>query len=196
MLITDADTGRVELFSQALPAALADQCLAELLSELKWEQHQVRLFGRVLDCPRLSAWHADAGLSYRYSGVRHRPSPWTPALLRIRDGLAGITSARFNGVLANLYRNGKDHVGWHADDEPELGPLPGIASVSLGATRRFHLRLRGKSNCGKSVDLQHGDVLIMSGNTQRFWQHQLAATARRVELRINLSFRKISYASA
>jgi len=191
MRIVDGPTGRVECLPAALPKVLADESLSSLSDEVAWEQHQVRLFGRLVDCPRLSAWHADTGLRYQYSGIRHEPRPWTPVLSKIRVYLESLVGAPLNSVLVNRYRNGSDYIGWHADDEPELGSRPMIVSVSLGATRRFQLRLRAPRTTHKGIDLGHGDVLVMSGLAQQYWQHRIAPTRRPVGERLNLTFRNI-----
>src|SRR5690606_6222598 len=133
--------------------------------------------------------YGDAGASYTYSGARFVPEPFTPALAALRGRLQAFTGRAFNSVLANLYRDGNDSVGWHSDNEPELGPEPAIASLSLGASRRF--RLRHAHLPPVSVDLHSGDLLVMPGPLQRHWQHTLPKTRRPVGARINLTFREI-----
>jgi alkylated DNA repair dioxygenase AlkB len=139
--------------------------------------------------PRLVAWHGDPGAVYTYSGTAHEPRPWTDDLRSVRERLQRLTGHRYNSVLLNLYRDGRDGMGWHADDEPELGPAPAIASLSLGATRRFRLRHRGQRELGCAVDLAHGDLLLMAGGTQSAYLHALPKTARLVGERINLTWR-------
>ena len=168
----------------------ADAAFARLLGEIRWEQHRVRLFGRELPAPRLSCWIGDPGAAYTYSAVRFEPRPWTPALAALRDRLNDLLGAGFNSVLANRYRNGQDSMGWHADDEPELGPQPLIASLSLGAPRRFLLRSRDRQQRAELL-LTHGSLLVMEGNTQARTQHALPKTTRPVGERINLTFRRI-----
>ncbi len=116
--------------------------MAALLGEVPWEVHRIRMFGRQVASPRLSCWIGDADAAYRYSGSRFEPRPWLPALSALRGRLQEELGVPFNSVLANRYRSGADAMGWHSDDEPELGPQPVIASISLGATRRFALRHR------------------------------------------------------
>ena len=153
------------------------------------------MFGRVVDSPRLSAWIGDADATYRYSGTRFVPHPWSPSLQVLRDRVAEACGARFNSVLANLYRNGDDAMGLHSDDEPELGAQPIIASVSLGAERRFRFRQRVSRGMRASppvgLTLAHGSLLHMAGGTQHHYQHDLPRSAAVVGPRINLTFRLI-----
>lgn len=162
-----------------------------LLSTLPWTNRQIRMFGREVPEPRLSAWHGDPGTCYTYSGLTLEPAPWTSELVQIRDRCSELSGARFNSVLANYYRNGRDTMGWHSDDEPELGPAPVIASVSLGATRRFDLRHRA-TGATVQVHLGPGDVLIMSAASQQAWMHRIPRQLRIHGPRINLTFRWIS----
>ena len=171
--------------AQAVP--LADR----LLQELPWEVHRVRMFGREIDSPRRSCWIGDPGAAYRYSGIRHEPHPWPPLLLPLRERLVLETGVHFNSVLANLYRDGRDSMGWHSDDEPELGEHPVIASLSLGATRRFVLRHRLERSRRHTLELPDGSLLVMRGRTQVQWQHALPRTAKPVGPRVNLTFRRI-----
>lgn len=174
-----------------LPPADADALLAAMRKDVPWQVHRLRLFGREVDAPRLSCWIGDPGASYRYSGTRFEPHPWPPALLPARARLAAEIGVRFDSVLANRYRDGADAMGWHSDDEPELGPDPVIASLSLGATRRFRLKPRAGGGDALSLDLPHGSLLLMRGATQAHWRHALPRTARPVGERINLTFRRI-----
>lgn len=173
-----------------LGVAEASALFATLLDGIPWENHPVRLFGREHPAPRLSCWIGDAGAAYRYSGVRREPRPWTPALAGLRERVAQAADAAFDSVLANLYRDGRDAMGWHADDEPELGRAPVIASLSLGATRRFVLRHRSGAP-RLALDLPPGSLLVMRGATQAHYRHALPRTARPVGPRINLTFRRI-----
>lgn len=181
----------VTLLRGWLPAAQADAWLAELLAGIGWEVHRIRLFGREVDSPRLSSWIGDPQASYRYSGTRFEPRPWPAPLVALRGRLATETGVAFNSVLANRYRDGRDAMGWHSDDERELGPAPLIASLSLGATRRFAFRHRHDRALRRALELAHGDLLLMAGRTQALYQHALPRTARPVGERINLTFRKI-----
>ncbi|MGY3265995.1 alpha-ketoglutarate-dependent dioxygenase AlkB family protein [Lysobacter sp. HA35] len=155
-----------------------------------WENHPVRLFGREHPAPRLSCWVGDPDATYRYSGLLRAPHLWTPPLAALRDRLRSELGTDFNSVLANLYRDGSDAMGWHSDDEPELGPAPVIASVSLGATRRFVLKAR-RGDESLALELPSGSLLLMQGATQANYRHALPRTARPVGPRINLTFREI-----
>ena len=174
-----------------LPAGEAAALFAELRAAIPWEVHRIRLFGREVDSPRLSCWIGDPDATYRYSGVRFEPRPWSAGLAGLRDRLERELGTGFNSVLANLYRDGRDAMGWHSDDEPELGPAPVIASVSLGATRRFVLKHRCEPDRKLALELPAGSLLVMAGATQRNYRHALPRTARPVGERINLTFRSI-----
>ena len=168
----------------------ADALFDVLHEGLAWETHRVRLFGREIDSPRRSVWIGDAEAVYRYSGTRFVPRPWTPELRALASRLEAVSGATFNSVLANLYRDGRDGMGWHSDDEPELGPQPVIASLSLGAPRRFVFRAR-TGDARLALTLPHGSLLLMAGETQRVYRHALPKTARPVGPRINLTFRRV-----
>jgi len=174
-----------------LAAAEADAWLWRLIDEIPWEQHRLRLFGREHAAPRLSCWIGDTDAVYVYSRTRFVPRPWTPTLLELKARVEAACAARFNSVLANRYRDGRDAMGWHSDDEPELGPDPVIASLSLGAPRRFLLRGRHAPAQRLSLELGHGSLLLMRGATQANYRHALPRTARPVGERINLTFRQI-----
>lgn len=176
---------------QYYDASVADGLAAALMAELQLTQPQVRMFGQWRKSPRLAAWYGDAGASYRYSGQTYEPLPWTSTLAQLRQDLAQLLGVPFNSVLANLYRNGADSMGWHADDEPELGPEPVIASLSLGAVRRFDLKSRQAPLRRWSVDLAHGSLLVMEGRTQAVAIHQVPKQPKIVASRINLTFRVI-----
>ena len=162
-----------------------------LQAGVRWETHRIRLFGREVASPRLSCWIGDPGASYRYSGARFEPRPWPEMLLPVRARLARELGVGFNSVLANLYRDGRDALGWHSDDERELGRQPVIASLSLGAQRRFVFRRRDDPTARQVLELPHGSLLVMAGDTQRLYRHALPRTARPVAARINLTFRWI-----
>lgn len=181
----------LRLWSHAFAAAEADALLVALRSGLPWQQESIVMFGQPRPVPRLVSWHGDPGTTYVYSGVAHAPQPWTAALDAIRTRAAELAGVRFNSVLANLYRDGSDGMGWHADDEPELGPEPVIASVSFGATRRFRMKHRRGAAAPLDIALNHGSMLVMRGTTQRCWWHSVPKTARPVGERINLTFRWI-----
>jgi alkylated DNA repair dioxygenase AlkB len=187
----DLSGADVTLLRGWLPAVQADALLAELLAGIGWEVHRIRLFGREVDSPRLSSWIGDPEASYRYSGTRFEPRPWPVSLMAVRERLVAETGVAFNSVLANRYRDGRDAMGWHSDDERELGAEPLIASLSLGATRRFALRHRHERALRQTLELAHGDLLLMAGRTQALYQHALSRTAKPVGERVNLTFRRI-----
>ncbi|MBT9393003.1 alpha-ketoglutarate-dependent dioxygenase AlkB [Hymenobacter sp. NST-14] len=173
-----------------LNRAEAGALLTELTREVPWQQQPIRLFGRDIMQPRLTAWYGDPAATYQYSGLRLEPLPWTATLQQLRQRVEAATGARFNSVLLNLYRTGQDSMGYHADDEPKLGPAPVIASLTLGATRTFRLKPRPGLDAGAlSLPLTSGSLLLMRGPTQQNWLHALPKTARPVGPRLNLTFR-------
>jgi alkylated DNA repair dioxygenase AlkB len=178
-----------------LPAKAADKLHATLRDPvgagIDWEVHRLKLFGREVDSPRLSRWIGDPGASYRYSGVRFEPASWPRALTVIRKAVNAAAGEQFNSVLANLYRDGNDTMGWHSDDEPELGAQPIIASLSLGATRKFVLKSRAPGGERLELQLPHGSLLVMRGDTQKNYRHALPRTKRPTGERLNLTFRRI-----
>ena len=159
---------------------------AELHNEIAWEQHAVTLYGRTMPTPRLTAWMGDS--SYRYSGIVNEPSPWPRALAEMREELRHQVDVDFDSCLANLYRDGTDSMGYHSDDEAELGPRPTIASVSLGDRRRFVLRHRVTRERW-TWELGHGDLLVMRDESQSDYAHAVPKTSRPVGPRMNLTFR-------
>lgn len=159
--------------------------------QLRWRTESIVLFGQRRLVPRLVCWYADDGVTYRYSGNTQSPDSWHPQLLLLRDQLALFLSVEFNGVLGNYYRNGQDSMGWHRDNEPELGKTPIIASLSLGAPRHFRLRHRNDHRQVKLL-LEPGSLLVMRKNSQRDWEHCLPKTKRHVGERINLTFRFVN----
>lgn len=189
-VLIDRD-GDVRLYRNWWSPERADQLLTALRTELQWQQTHIRMHGKVIPVPRLDVWYGDPGHSYRYSGVQFEPRPWTDTLKTIKCELERRMGLTFNSLLANLYRDGKDSVAWHSDDEPELGANPVIASLSLGAERRFSLRHKRREYETVRLDLSHGSLLLMSGETQHRWQHQLSKTARNPGPRINLTFRTV-----
>lgn len=177
------------------PAAFApdeaDALFTRLREDIAWRQEEIVIFGERKRVPRLVSWHGDPGAAYTYSGVLHEPEPWTRALGQIRARVEALSGHAFNAVLLNLYRGGADGMGWHSDDEPELGRNPVVASVSLGAPRRFRMRHRRHRERQLDLELAHGSLLVMEGATQHHWVHAVPKTARPVGERINLTFRRI-----
>lgn len=167
-----------------------EELMLMLLNETPWKQESIRMFGKYVPQPRLTAWYGDTDAVYTYSGLTNHPLLWNETLLLIRNLAEAFSGQSFNSVLLNLYRNGDDYMGYHSDDESELGENPVIASVSLGATRRFLFREQA-SGRRLSVDLPGNSLLLMKGDLQHKWKHSLPKTARQVAPRINLTFRKV-----
>lgn len=180
---------RMALYRDVLGQAPSDTLFQHLRVRCPWQQAKIKLFGRRVASPRLTAWYGDA--PYTYSGLTWPARAWPPELDALRRRAEALAGAAFNGVLLNLYRDGRDSMGWHSDDEPELGPDPVIASFTLGAPRRFVLRRRDDKSQKQELDLPHDSLLVMDGATQAHWQHAVPKTSRPVGLRINLTFRLI-----
>ena len=163
-----------------------------LLETIAWKQDIIKMYGRELPLPRLSAWYGESDKPYTYSGITLNPLTWTKELLLIKHKIEEVAGIKFSSVLLNRYRDGQDYVGWHADDEKELGKNPIIGSVNFGATRRFQLRRKDDKKEKFEVELKHGTLLLMRGATQHYWQHQVPKTAQRIGERLNLTFRIIN----
>jgi alkylated DNA repair dioxygenase AlkB len=175
-----------------LSPAEADAFLGRLQRDVPWQQHHVRIAGKRIPSPRLSAWYGDPGLTYAYSGMVLRTRGWIPVLADLRERVDATTSHHFNTVLVIRYRDGADSMGWHADDERELGPQPVIASISLGVIRGFSLAHRSRKDVPPvRIELEHGSLLLMAGETQKHWRHSLPKTRKPIGERINLTFRRI-----
>ena len=185
-----------------LDSATADRLLAQLRAEVCWKQEAITLYGRRHPLPRLTCWMADPGCGYRYSGLDNAIEPWSPAAAELREALQQLTGWRFNSLLLNRYRDGRDAMGWHADDEPELDPAAPIASLSLGAARDFRLRPRPsprrpavesppQGGAPFNLPLASGDLLLMDPPTQHWWQHALPRRLRLDQERLNLTFRVV-----
>jgi alkylated DNA repair dioxygenase AlkB len=169
----------------------ADLYLQRLLAQTRWQQDELKLYGRVVKLPRLTAWHGDSGAAYTYSGIVNEPATWTPVLLEIKEAIEAVSCATYNSVLLNLYRGGRDSVSWHADDESELGEDPVIGSVSFGETREFQFRPKQGKAATVRVALTHGSFLLMGSGTQRNWEHCIPKTSDERGPRLNLTFRQI-----
>lgn len=183
--------GEVAYIRGWLSSSRADELLSVLTGQVKWQSRAIRMFGKDMLQPRKIAFQGDSGIRYAYSGGLYQADAWHPATADLRDALVSETGCGFNCALLNLYRDGRDSMGWHADDEPELGPDPTIASVSLGASRRFVLRSKDDRRAKWEVVPEHGSLIVMRGDLQHHWQHQVPRTARPVGPRINLTFRKV-----
>jgi len=168
----------------------SDLYFTQLQEQVAWRQEKIKMFGKEMPLPRLTAWYGDK--AYTYSGLKNEPQPWLPVLQQLKMQVEQASNYSYNSVLLNLYPHGQSSMGWHSDDEPELGPEPTIASVSFGAERRFgfkHRHNKGQQNV--YYTLAHGSLLLMQGPTQRNWLHSITKTARPAGNRINLTFRNI-----
>lgn len=184
--------GDVTIYHHFFDKEASDNLFQQLLTEIKWRQDVIKYYGKEINLPRLTAWYGDRGKSYTYSGIPMNPEPWTPPLSSVKKKIEEVAKVDFNSVLLNLYRNGRDGVSWHSDNEPELGENPVVGSVSFGQTRTLQFRHRLRKDLGRvDVSLTHGSLLLMKGTTQRFWQHQIPKTTRPLMPRINLTFRVI-----
>lgn len=181
-------------FLERLPLRLSSQeVFARLLQETTWRAEHITLWGKQHLQPRLTAWHGDAEAIYRYSGMTLAPLPWTALLTELRQAVEDATACSFNSVLLNYYRDQNDSMGFHSDDEAELGAAPAIASLSFGAARTFILKHKSKKAC-KPVKLGLGDgaLLLMAGDTQKNWRHGINKESKPCGPRVNLTFRKIN----
>lgn len=189
--------GQLIYYPDAFSAHSADQFFEYCQHSLPWRQDYLNIAGKRIALPRLQNWFGEPEAHYSYSRLSLKPLPWTKELLQIKARVEELSNETFNAVLANLYRNGADSVGWHSDDEKELGEEPVIASVSFGAVRNFQLRHKSREPTRKwQLPLQHGSVLLMKGSTQKHWRHQLPKDPAVNEARVNLTFRKIIFADA
>jgi len=187
-----SDGALCELYEGWLPEAEASTAFRALYAEVPWQERSIQIFGRQVMQPRLVAWIGDAEAVYTYSRTRHEPLPWTSTLSSLRERVAATSGVALNSVLCNLYRDGRDSMGMHSDSEPELGVDPIIASLSLGASRRFSLRHRRGLARGKlDLTLTTGSLLVMRGTTQREYRHGVPKEPRVTEPRINLTFRRV-----
>ncbi len=179
------------LFEAAfLSSEESERLFAALKAETPWRQEKLKLYGRRIPLPRLTAWYGEPGTAYSYSGISREPLPWTAPLRELKARVEAACETGFNSALLNLYRDGRDSVDWHSDDEPELGPV--VASLSLGATRRFLLKHKTKKDVDAvAFELAAGDLLVMKGGTQRHWRHRVPKTAKPVGPRINVTFRAV-----
>ena len=186
--LPDAD---ITYFSNFLSPVKADAYFERLREEVPWRQDDIKVFGKVYPQPRLTALYGNNGKPYSYSNITMQPQQFSDDILNIKKQIEAKTDVVFTTCLLNLYRDGKDSNGWHADNEKELGENPVIASVTLGHERYFHLKHRKDKNLKKKLLLKHGSLLLMQGPTQHYWLHQIPKTARPIGERINLTFRVI-----
>jgi alkylated DNA repair dioxygenase AlkB len=168
----------------------AERCYQQLAQQLNWQQPAIKIFGKAVLIPRQQVWMGDPHCSYKYSGVLFEPEPWHPLVWQLTDRVNQLCQTRFNSVLLNWYGDGQQHMGWHSDDEAELGQNPQIASLSLGQQRFFDLKHK-TSGTQLKLELGHGSLLLMAGQCQQYWQHRVPKMASATEGRINLTFREI-----
>lgn len=170
----------------------SDVYFEKLRDEIFWKHEPIKLFGKTIMQPRLTALQGNPKIPYGYSGIRMNPDPFSETLLAIKMRIEPLAGVKFTHVLMNRYRDGKDSMGWHRDNEKELGINPVIASVSFGISREFHFRLHETKADKLTLNLNHGSLLIMKGATQHYWEHQLPKRANIAGERINLTFRVIT----
>ncbi len=182
--------GELYLIREFYKSDQAEPLFQQLLDRLHWQQEQLYLYGKWFNVPRLMCWYGDVDAYYRYSGVNHTPHPWIEILSEIKLDIEDYCACYFNSVMANLYRDGQDSMGCHADDERELGENPRIASLSFGEKRVLRFRHQ-KHKTKLDIELGAGDLLIMAGELQHFWHHELPKTRKPKQPRINLTFRRI-----
>lgn len=188
----DLPGAKVIYFSAWLDAYRAQRLLADCLAELHWEQPSIRVAGKTHKIPRQQVWAGDPQAVYRYSGKTFVPVSWPAFLLPVKMELERQCDCQFNSALLNWYRSGADGMGFHADDEPELGHQPVIASLTLGGPRRFVLKHKQATYPAREIQLQHGDLLVMGGDTQKHWIHGVPKTKKWCDERVNITFRKIT----
>lgn len=182
----DAD---VTLYPALFSASEGRQLFAMLRQDILWRQEAIRVYGRVHQQPRLTAWYGEPGTVYTYSGITLQATPWIPALLTIKERIEGVAQATFNSVLLNLYRSGADSMSWHADDEAELGRNPVIGSVSLGESRALQMKHKSNRDDRRTIPLANGSFLLMQRPTQHHWLHSIAKSRQAMGERINLTYR-------
>lgn len=168
----------------------ADFFLNDFINNIVWEQQTMNMYGKIVPFPRLTTWYGDNDKPYKFSGITLQPHPWNESLLKIKNKIEPLSGVNFNSVLLNRYRDGNDSISWHTDAEKELGKNPVIASVNFGEERVFQLK---HIETGERIDipLKHGSLLIMMGELQHFWKHQIPKSKRPMKERINLTFRVI-----
>lgn len=188
--LTKIENGEYLFYPDFFSKAESNLYLQNLKENIDWKQESMNMYGKQVDFPRLTAWYGDNDKPYSFSGITLQPKFWTKELLQIKDKIEPLSNVQFNSVLLNRYRSGNDSISWHTDAEKELGQNPVIASVNFGETRKFQLRhIKTKEKI--EIDLTHGSLLIMQGELQHFWQHQVPKTSKAVDERINLTFRVI-----
>ncbi|MFY8182506.1 MAG: alpha-ketoglutarate-dependent dioxygenase AlkB family protein [Flavobacterium sp.] len=187
----DLPNAEIEYYPNFFDADKSKILFEKLLNEIPWQQDDITVFGKTHPQPRLTSLFGNEGKPYSYSNIVMQPHHWNPLLMFIKNEIEEVCLENFTTVLLNLYRDGKDSNGWHADNEKELGRNPVIASVSFGAERSFHLQHNTITDAKLKITLENGSLLLMKGETQHFWKHQIPKTAKSIAPRINLTFRII-----
>ena len=187
----DLPDAKIRYYKKFLSEQESNYFFDTFLSKIPWQQDEVRVFGKIFDQPRLTSLHSKTMNSYSYAGLTLQPKPMTSELLDLLKMVEGVCNNEFNCVLLNLYRDGSDSNGWHADNEKELGVHPQIASISFGSNRFFHFKHRSIKSENYKIKLYHGSLLLMEGPMQEYWLHQIPKTKKPLSPRINLTFRKI-----
>ena len=182
--------GDIDYFPNLFTASESDNFFEKLKTDINWVQEEISFYGKTHNLPRLTAWYGDSDKQYTYSGITVNALPWSSLLLDIKEKIESVSNIAFNSVLLNFYRDGKDSVSWHSDDEKELGENPIIGSVSFGEIRPFQLKHKFLDEKIK-IELNHGSFLLMKGETQHSWVHQIPKTKKQIKERINLTFRII-----
>ena len=186
------DSLKIKYYENYFELKDSDRLMSKLKTNILWKRDLATVFGKKIVMKRKIAWYGDQGKSYTYSGQTLHPNKWNNVLLEIKHRIEEVSSTEFNSVLLNNYSNGEVGMGWHSDDEKELGQNPVIASVSFGAERDFFLKHKTKKDLDKTViNLKNGSLLLMLGNTQHFWSHSVPKRMKVKNQRINLTFRKI-----
>jgi alkylated DNA repair dioxygenase AlkB len=184
------DNGEYLFYPNFFSKSESDFYLQKIKEKIDWKQESMNMYGKQVNFPRLTAWYGDNDKPYSFSGITLKPNTWNTELNEIKQKIEPISNVTFNSVLLNQYRSGNDSISWHTDAEKELGLNPIIASVNFGATRKFQLRhIYTKEKL--EIELSHGSLLIMQGELQHYWQHQVPKTNKFVGERINLTFRVI-----
>jgi alkylated DNA repair dioxygenase AlkB len=183
--------GEVLFYPHFLSPQESNEYFDYMLQTLPWKQDKIRIYDKEVLQPRLTAYYGDTNKNLSYSGTTMHPNPWTEQLTVLKLKTETIAGVSFTNALFNLYRDGKDSVSWHRDNEKYLGVNPIIGSVSLGATRTFQFRYYKDKSIVRSIELTAGSLLIMRGTTQHFWEHQVPKTNKRIGARINITFRII-----
>jgi alkylated DNA repair dioxygenase AlkB len=189
--LIELQNGKLMFFEDFFDIKKSDIYFSTLGNTISWHQDKMNIYGKEVYLPRLSAWYGDNFKSYTYSGIKLKPLEWTTELMEIKTKIDALSNVTFNSVLLNRYRNGNDSISWHSDNEPELGKNPVIGSINFGSTRRFMLKHKKDKSLTYELELKHGSFLLMFGELQHYWLHQVPKTSKKIGERINLTFRVI-----